>query len=170
LPVKLIFRDYPGRDSRDWPFTWEGILEVACPISSKSPNYRPLTTINYGFGVDVNGNATLLAPSGNGNVGDCGKIIVTANSVRIIPSTQTQSYPIAELTMEAYYIGCCEEDLNWVQTINTTAPRLQRTSPYTDDEASQTPPYYMHLGTGEWGIQSYTTEQTAISNYPITCP
>jgi hypothetical protein len=156
-PVKVTFDDTPSRGDS---CSWAAKLEAVCNPNWSS-DYTSLASITYGFSIDASGNVTSYK-SGDGSLGDCGAIIVTT-------FTNTSS----GIHIEAYYIGCCDNDLNWVQTITATScPPSGKTPPY-NDAFTKSPPYYFgppgtgNAGNGFWDeIGTHTTDYPINPDYP----
>ncbi len=165
-PVKLMFYDPPDRPATKWPFTWDAKLEVVCTGSGDmtDPNYTNYTSlgwITYGFSVDAAGHPTLHNLVNAGQMFDCGSIIVI--------DYETQS--VGGIKIWAYYIGCCDNRLNWVQTITTSAPSSGNptNSPYNDHLPTYPPPYVLQPGAGLYDIDRNTIDYSPRSGYPSTC-
>ena len=158
-PVKIDFEDSPSRGPS---CNWEATLQVVCH-KDWSWNYTPITSITYGFSADSNGLVTIHHVSGAGNPGDCRSIIVS--TLTNIPGG---------IHIKAYYIGCCDDDLNWVQTItiNTTCPKDKKTVPYNDPYPPSAPYYFGPSGSSNnpWDIIDNHTSDYMNSNYPSYCP
>ena len=164
--TKITFDDQPARPSTMWPWTWEATLQAVCVSGANntstgySTTYTSLASITYGFTVDSSGIVTNMHKSGDGHIGDINKIVVT---------TFAANSGDAGITIEANFIGCCDNgQMNWVQTLTLdTQPVTGETIPFTDalvKPPTQTPYYYgWPPGGPTWLPQDFMFNQT-------TCP
>ncbi len=165
--TKITFDDTPSRLTNDWPVTWMARLEAVCVTGTNnvstnySTTYTSLASLTWGFSINANGVVT-MTNSGGGTPGQVGVIVVTGTTAN---NGTAATNSVAGMTLEAYYIGCCENGtLNWVQTITATShPLGGNTPPYNDAMPGQAPYYFGWPGSSgvAWDL---------ISNHTTVCP
>jgi hypothetical protein len=151
LPIKLDFQDYPYKSSRFWPANWSATLKAVCVDNPTAP----LASITWGYNIAADGTVTMSPKAGDGNPDDCGKIVVTVY--------EPQDPGTGGAHIEAYYIGCCDSGLNWVQTITADSKPLDPNQTFPSDDCMTVwCPYYFGppdcCSTDWWGIDNHISD------------
>lgn len=114
-----------------------------------------MASIIWGFNLDANGNIT---PTNGvaGQPGDCGQIVIS--DMTPVPATSNDTR--AGVSFSAYYIGCCDDTLRWVQTvIDESNPPGDKTVPYNDHTSDSVPPFYFpDTAPPPAGMDSHTSD------------
>jgi len=169
-PVKIRFSDNPEISSDGWPCSFRFTLRVVCH-NDWNPLNMPtvLKEVNWGYDIDASGHATVIPPTGNGSMGDCGEIVITEYSGRDhFTDPDHPGVDVSGAELEAYYIGCCGNDLNWVQIVTTDSLHTNHVPRFDGPPGWPYPPYYYGPPDSSWA----PLDQSDYSNsqYPQHCP
>jgi hypothetical protein len=189
-PKKITFYDWPSETiifgirspANHWHKNFH--LMAVCHKTDSQGNwdsnkYYTLAEIDYAILVDNYG-AVYTNIWNSGTAGDCGKIIVDSITKKEnLPAPDGVSGNSSGAEIKAHFIGCCDDDIAWIQIItnydkSTTYFDVPK-DPITGEIIGQTPYYYQSAVWGKTGtgflMSDHSSDYTPPnSDYPIHCP
>jgi hypothetical protein len=152
LPQKITFEDSPASQARPWHGKFE--LDAVCGDDTNSI----LARFTYWVDVDTSGGITI--GSTDGTALGCGTIVTNAFE------PYNSGSKVAGITVNAYFIGCCDGILRWHQRgLEDSDPPPQKNGivPYDDNIGAGADPnlpwYYRDKGYGFGnGMDEHTSD------------
>jgi len=101
-------------------------------------------------------------------------VISESTAVSNFPDPEYDYTIVSGANFAVYYIGCCDEELNWIQEITEYSPDPGSVPRFDADPDSPYFPFYYYPPEGTSNpngiINNHMSDYSADSGYPVTCP